>query len=55
VWKSLIDARALDENIASKHLEKATISVLKEGKIKTPDLGGKNTTEEIAEEIISKL
>ena len=45
----------LGEITASKQLEKATISVLKEGKIKTPDLGGKNTTKEIAEEIISKL
>jgi isocitrate/isopropylmalate dehydrogenase len=46
---------AFNENTASKQLEKATISVLREGNVKTPDLGGKNTTNEIAEEIISKL
>lgn len=40
-----------EEKVASR-LENSIASVLREGKVKTYDLGGKNTTLEVAEEVI---
>ena len=43
-----------EEKVASR-LENSIASVLREGKVKTYDLGGKNTTLEVAEEVIRKV
>lgn len=45
----------LGEKNAAKRLEDAVITVLEESRVKTPDLGGKNNTIEIANEIASIL
>ena len=45
----------LGEKEAAKKLEYAVIDVLKDGKVVTPDLGGKASTDQMAQEIISKL
>ncbi len=45
----------LGEQDAAERLEKAVLTVLKEGKVKTPDLGGKSTTDDIARAIIFQL
>ena len=45
----------LNEKEASEKLENAILEVLSEGKVLTPDLGGKSKTMEIASEIKSKL
>ncbi|MEF8848277.1 MAG: isocitrate/isopropylmalate family dehydrogenase, partial [Candidatus Thermoplasmatota archaeon] len=44
----------LGEKEDAEKLEKAIAEVIKEGKIKTYDLGGNNTTLEVAEEIAKK-
>ncbi|UCF64912.1 MAG: isocitrate/isopropylmalate dehydrogenase family protein [bacterium] len=43
-----------EKNMASK-LEKAIATVIREGRVKTYDLGGNNTTLEVAREVINKL
>jgi methanogen homoisocitrate dehydrogenase len=45
----------LNEDYSANKLKKATTLVLKEGKVKTPDLGGVNKTMEVAEEINKTL
>ena len=45
----------LGENDAATQVEEATLRVLEEGKIRTPDLGGKNNTQDLAEAIIQYL
>ncbi len=45
----------IDENEAASKIEKALFEVFKEGKLLTPDLGGKATTEEFTNEIIQKI
>lgn len=45
----------LKQEKAAKKLEKAVLKVLEEGKIKTPDLGGKNSTTEFAEAIAQNI
>ncbi|HMK53814.1 MAG TPA: homoisocitrate dehydrogenase [Methanobacteriaceae archaeon] len=45
----------LGENYEAFQLEKAILSVLKEGKVVTPDLGGQSSTMEMAVEIKSKI
>ena len=44
----------LGEKKYAKHLDDAVSAVVKEGKIKTYDMGGKNTTLQVAEEIAKK-
>jgi isocitrate dehydrogenase (NAD+) len=51
--KMLLDY--LDEKNSAGTIEKAVYQVLKEGKSLTYDLGGKSTTDEMAEAIIEKL
>ena len=41
--------------IAGRKIEKATETVLSEGKKLTPDLGGSSTTLEVAEEIAKRI
>ncbi|MDI6643419.1 MAG: homoisocitrate dehydrogenase [Methanobacteriaceae archaeon] len=45
----------LGENYEARRLENVIINLLREGKILTPDLGGSNSTMEIASEIKSRL
>ena len=45
----------LGETAMGEKLEKATAEVIKEGKIRTYDMGGSNTTLEVAEAIAAKL
>lgn len=45
----------LGENKAAKIIEEAVIEVLKEGKVRTYDLGGSSTTTEIGDAIIEKI
>jgi isocitrate/isopropylmalate dehydrogenase len=45
----------LDEKKHAKKLESAISQVIKEGKIKTYDVGGKNTTLEVASEVAKKF
>jgi isocitrate/isopropylmalate dehydrogenase len=47
--------RHLGENEAADRILKATFRVLEAGKVRTPDLGGKASTEEYADAIISEL
>jgi isocitrate/isopropylmalate dehydrogenase len=45
----------LGETEKASRLESAIAQVIKEGRIRTYDLGGKSTTTEVAEEIAGKL
>jgi isopropylmalate/isohomocitrate dehydrogenase-like protein len=45
----------LGEREAAAKIEKAVIKVLKEGKVRTPDLGGSSTTNEMSDAIASKI
>jgi len=45
----------LGENEAAAKVENATLRVLEEGKVRTPDLGGNNNTQDIADAIIQHL
>jgi tartrate dehydrogenase/decarboxylase/D-malate dehydrogenase len=40
---------------ASREIEDAMAAVLAEGKVRTPDLGGKSSTEEVASAVVEKL
>ena len=45
----------LDEKEAAAKIEKAVLNLLKEGKVRTADLGGSSTTREMSEAIASKV
>ena len=45
----------LGENKWAEHVENAVVTVLKEGKHLTPDIGCTSTTREVAEAIIDAL
>jgi isopropylmalate/isohomocitrate dehydrogenase-like protein len=45
----------LGENIWAERIENAIVSVLKEGKVLTPDLGGSSSTEQVTDAIINAL
>jgi isocitrate/isopropylmalate dehydrogenase len=45
----------LGEKKMAEKLEKAIATVIKEGKVKTYDMGGDNTSLEVAEEVAKKL
>jgi 3-isopropylmalate dehydrogenase len=45
----------LGETEMGEKLEKATAEVIKEGKVRTYDMGGSNTTIEMAQAIADKL
>jgi isocitrate/isopropylmalate dehydrogenase len=55
LFSSVMMLEWLGEKAAAKKLENAVIKVLSEGKTVTPDLGGRSTTSQMAESIISKL
>jgi 3-isopropylmalate dehydrogenase len=45
----------LGEKTAADRVEAAVLKVLEEGKVRTPDLGGANTTDDVADAVIEKL
>ncbi len=45
----------LGEKEAADRLEAAVLKVLKEGMVRTPDLGGANTTDDVADAVIERL
>lgn len=45
----------MGETEAANVVHRAVEGNLREGKIKTPDLGGKNTTEEVVEDVLKRL
>jgi isocitrate/isopropylmalate dehydrogenase len=45
----------LGENSWAERIESAIVSVLKEGKVLTPDLGGSSSTEQVTDAIINAL
>ena len=45
----------LGENAMAEKMEKAIARLIKEGKVRTYDMGGSNTTLEVAEEVVKKL
>jgi isocitrate/isopropylmalate dehydrogenase len=40
---------------AAVQVERAVAAVLEEGKVRTPDLGGKSSTEEVAAAVLEKI
>ena len=40
---------------SAQHVERAVAKVLSEGRARTPDLGGRNSTEEATDAILEKL
>ncbi|MBV9744655.1 MAG: tartrate dehydrogenase, partial [Acidobacteriia bacterium] len=45
----------LEEPAAAREMERAVAAVLAETKVRTPDLGGNSTTEEVTEAVLEKL
>ena len=45
----------LEENEAARSIERAVAAVLAEGIVRTPDLGGASTTQQMAEAVIARL
>ena len=54
-FSGVLMLRHLGENDAADRILKATFRVLEAGKVRTPDLGGKASTQEYADAIISEL
>jgi tartrate dehydrogenase/decarboxylase / D-malate dehydrogenase len=55
IWAGALMLENLGETDASKAVLKAMESVLEEGKVRTRDLGGSSSTEEVADAVISSL
>ena len=55
IWAGAMMLNELGQTIASEQVVNAIQDVLKEGKIKTKDLGGTNTTTEMGDAIAKKL
>jgi isocitrate/isopropylmalate dehydrogenase len=45
----------LEMGEAARAVESAVAAVLAEGQVRTPDLGGKSSTEEVADAVLEKL
>lgn len=45
----------LGEGEAARSIEQAVIHNLAEGKLRTPDLGGKSTTHEVGQDILARI
>jgi isocitrate/isopropylmalate dehydrogenase len=45
----------LGMNDAARELESAVATVLAEGKVRTPDIGGGSSTEEVTEAVLEQL
>jgi tartrate dehydrogenase/decarboxylase / D-malate dehydrogenase len=55
IWAGALMLDEIGENGASKQIVDAIQEILKEGKVKTKDLGGNNTTTEMGEAIVKKI
>ncbi len=55
IWTGALMMEHLGEPAAAGRVMGALKAVLAKGRVRTPDLGGKNTTEEFASEVISRL
>ena len=49
----MLDHLGLED--AGREIERAAAAVLEEGKVRTPDLGGKSSTEEVSDAVLDKL
>jgi isocitrate/isopropylmalate dehydrogenase len=45
----------LEMRDAARQVEQAVAAVLAEGAVRTPDLGGKSSTEEVTDAVLGKL
>ncbi|MFH1490813.1 MAG: tartrate dehydrogenase [Pseudomonadota bacterium] len=55
IWSIVLMLEHLELNETARFLMKAMTAVIKEGRKKTPDMGGRSKTEEVVAEIIGKL
>jgi tartrate dehydrogenase/decarboxylase/D-malate dehydrogenase len=55
IWAAALLMEHLGEPLASQRIMEALKTVTAEGRIRTPDLGGKNTTEEFAAAVNEKI
>ncbi len=55
IWTAALMMEHLGESMTSQRVLAALGAVTGEGRARTPDLGGKNTTEEFASEVIERL
>ena len=55
IWAGAMMLDEIGQKKASEQVVNAIESVLKEGKVKTKDLGGKNTTTDMGDAVVSKL
>lgn len=47
--------RHLGYKKGADRIDKAVDNVVREGKVSTPDLGGKSTTQEVTDEIVNRI
>jgi tartrate dehydrogenase/decarboxylase/D-malate dehydrogenase len=45
----------LEQPAAAREVEQAVAAVLAEGKVRTPDLGGRNSTQEVTDAVLQKM
>jgi tartrate dehydrogenase/decarboxylase/D-malate dehydrogenase len=55
IWSGALLLDAIGEKPAAEHVIAAIESVLKEGKVRTYDLGGSSTTSEVGDAIVAKI
>ena len=55
IWSAALMMEHLGEPAAAEHIMHALKAVTGEGVVRTPDLGGKNTTEEFAAAVVRKI
>ncbi len=55
IWTAALMMEQLGELSAAQRIMNALKAVTREGRVRTPDLGGKNTTEEFTEAVIEKM
>ena len=55
IWAGVMMLDEIGQPKVGEQIVKAIESVLKEGKVKTKDLGGKNTTSDMGDAVVSKL
>ena len=55
IWAGTLMLEELGEIKASQRILKAMENILREGKIKTPDMGGSSTTQEVGDSIADRV
>ena len=55
IWSGALMMDHLGESAAAERIMRALKTVTGEGRVRTPDLGGKNTTAEFGQAVIEKL